>query len=267
MIDPFWQTIQVPAGETRHWEFGRFSFWIRHIEGEWQIATKMTMDDELESRWTLAAPAEFPSETTYQRFAFDISGGGDFITLKPEYPDRSIVSKPTMNLQVPPYSEANFFCGVAMWVKVLAGSELAPKPLTTLPLISLSKTWFGSPLEGEACYASSTNATRDYRNLEPLPYRVVCPVKIMNRTPDPLPFERICIRVKHLKIYQGETYLWSNDIRVTKTSSQELSQVSYAATPPEIDPTAVEIAPSREKVSGGIFLRTFNNLRRTIDIH
>jgi hypothetical protein len=266
-MEPFWTTLQIDTGETRRWELGPLAFWVRHTKGEWHLASEMTPDRSRDDRWTLAVPAEFPEHLNFQRFAFDSEEGDNSLTLKPEFPDRSIVSKPVRKVIIPPNSSGSFYCRVSLWVKLAAGSEKHPRPLTSLQLASLSRTWFGSPLEGEACYASSTNATRNFQELLPYPYRVVCPVKIFNKSSESLSFERICIRVKHLKIFQGEDYLWSNEIRVTKTSTYELSQVSYGNGAPSTDPNAPEVASAREKVSPrGILLRTFNTLRKTIEI-
>ncbi|MDF1752886.1 MAG: hypothetical protein P1U89_08950 [Verrucomicrobiales bacterium] len=267
-MEPFWTTISIPVGETRHWELGPLAFWVRHTKGEWHVASIMTPDRSQDDRWTLAVPSAFPDDLEYERFAFNSQEGDDTLSLKPEFPDRSIISKPLSRVEIPSNSTASFFCRVSLCVKLVAGRENSPRTLTTLALANLSRSWFGTPLEGEACYASSTNAARDHLELQPFPYRVVCPVTIINRSSEPLPFERICIRVNHLKIYQGEQYLWSNEIRVSKSSTFEVSQVTYGSGAPSTEPNAAEIAQARIKVSpGGILLRTFNNLRKTIEIH
>lgn len=266
-MEPFWNTTRIEPGETKYWEIGPLAFWIRRIPGEWHLVREITADSSKDDRWNLGVSAEFPAGKEFERFSFDSEEDDHTLTLQPEFPDRSIVSKPNLNVVIPPGSRATFFCRVSLWVKLSAGSGARQKPLTTLPVANLSRTWFGTSLEGEACYASATNATRDYHDLKPYPYRVVCPVVINNKGSDALPFERICIRVKHLKIYQGSEYLWSNEIRVTKNNAFELSQVVYASDPPSLEPDAPLVAASQEKVSaGGILLRTFNNLRKSIDI-
>jgi len=267
-MESFWKTTTIPPGDPRHWELGPLDLWVRHYDGEWQVAHQTTDNNSLDHRSTVARPADFPLDKPYQRFAFDSPDKEGNFTLKPEFPDRSIVSKPLVNVMIPANSSASFYCGVPLWINLSVGIGEQSRHLCTVPTCNLSRTWFGTPRDGEPCYASSTKASRNFRELEPYQFRVICPVTIHNRCSESLPFERICMRVKHLKLFQGEQYLWSNEIRVTKSSPFEISQVTYSSTPPATEPILGELAPSKEKVStGGLLLRTFNNLRKTIDIH
>ncbi len=267
-MESFWKTTQIPPGETRHWELGPLDLWVRHCDGEWLVSHKTTDDNSLDHRSILAQPGEFPLNQPYQRFAFDSPNKEGFLTIKPEFPDRSIVSKPLVNVTIPANSTASFFCGVPLWINLSVGKVDQSQHLCIIPTCNLSRTWFGTPKDGEACYASSTKAARNFSELEPYQFRVICPVTINNRSGEPLLFERICMRVNHLKLFQGKQYLWSNEIRVTKSSPFEVSQVSYGTMPPTVEPILAELAPSKEKVSpSGLLLRTFNNLRKTIDIH
>lgn len=266
-MQPFWSTTEIAEGETRHWQLGPLEFWVRRLPGEWQVTHHCEEEETLDDRWTLAAPAEFPEDRELRRFAFDSVGSDDQLTLKPEFPDRSIVSRPQIKLEIPPGARASFVCGIPLYVKLLGGTLETPSPLMTLPARILSRTWFGRPQEGESCYAATTRATRDYRQLPPHGFRVLCPVLIKNNTQKPLPFERICIRVKHLALFQGQDYLWSNEIRIVKPNVNDESRVVYGKGAPTIEPSADLVLPPREVISTrSVVARTFNNLRQIMEI-
>ena len=147
-------------------------------------------------------------------------------------------------------------------VDIFAGIVEQPVRLTTIPIRELSRTWFGNVLEGEPCYASVTRAIRDHRILEPYGFRVLCPVAVSNQTSETLPIERICIRVAHLAIYEGEQYLWSNRMKVSKTSLHVASRVTFGSKAPPLEPEAILVEEPRVKADrGGILSQTFNTLK------
>ena len=264
---PFWQTYHIPSGETRHWELGPLDLRIRHLPGEWQNVHRSATDDLSDHRWTLAQEADFPSDANPSRFAIDPAHGDVRLTLLPELPDRSIVSKPTSRIEIPPGTHARFYCGIPLSVRILAGTPESPIELTSVPTRALSRTWFGNPLQGEACYATLTRAVRAPDEIAPYLFRVLCPVKIRNRSNTSLPFERICLRVRHLGIYQGKTHLWTNTSSIVKTNSQQLSQVNFSKGAPGEERDATLITPPRERPgSDNLFLRTFGNLRHLADL-
>jgi hypothetical protein len=263
---PFWQTYHVPTGETRHWEIGPLDLWIRHLPGEWQVVSRSASDDHSDHRWTLARESSFPDSPNLRRFAIDAAHSDDRLTLLPELPDRPIVSKPTSAIEIPAGTHARFYCGIPLSVRILAGPPESAIELTSIPTRALSRTWFGNPLQGEACYATLTRAVRTPEEIQPYLFRVLCPVKIRNRSTTSLPFERICLRVRHLGIYQGKTYLWTNTSSILKTNSQPLSQVTFSKGAPGEERDAILIAPPKERPgSDNLFLRTFGNLRHLAD--
>jgi len=266
-MEPFWQTHPIAPGETRHWEIGPLDLWVRHLPGEWHVLQRCADDDSRDHRWLLAEPAEFPDSPDYRRFALDSAHGENLLTLRPELPDRSVVSRPVSSIEIPSGAHARFYCGIPLCVRLEVGPPGKGLHLTTLPTRELSRTWFGNPLQGEACYATYTRAVRSPEAIEPHLFRVLCPIKIRNRSQDSLPFERICLRVRHLGIYQGKTYLWTNTSSIVKTASQTLSEVTFSKGAPAEERDAVLVVPPREKpASSNLLLRTFGNLRYLADL-
>ena len=68
------------------------------------------------------------------------------------------------------------------------------------------------------------------------PHRAVCPVTIQNAATKGVEISRFCVRVEHLRIYLGQSRLWTNGVTITFEGENEISQVAYAESIPEIEP-------------------------------
>ncbi len=180
-------------------------------------------------------------------------------------PERAVVSRPDTPLEIPKGEAADFFCGIPLRIEVRVGDVDNSIPLATVATRELSKTWFGTPQVGEAAFASKTGAVLDHRQLRPRGFRAVCPVSIRNDTRETLLVERICLRVIHLSLFEGAEYLWTNVVRITKSSVSDPSRVVYGTGAPEQETTAVRVAePEERPPATGVIHRTFTNLRQFI---
>lgn len=259
----YWKSVTIPEGDTRHWSVGLLELWVHHGPSEWQIWHSMAEDPLIDGSYALGEPCEKPDRPVQQRFASDASS--DSLILRPAYPDRPIVSYPGSKVSVPAKSEASFVCGIPLAMQLVSGANESASALMTLPLRHLSKTWFGTPLAGEPCYSASTAAVRDHRELTANKYRALCPVFVVNRTKKPLPIERICIHVEHLELFEGEDFLWTNDVTVSKEAESETSRVTYGSGPPSTDSGAqLVLCPREIPPSRSVFLKTFNHLRTVL---
>lgn len=260
-IDPFWTTLTLEPHESRRWDLGPLSLWIRRAPVEWQIVTAYSKFEADDARWSLAQPSSFPPNAKVRRFA--VESDSNELKLEPVYPDRSIVAKPAEPIEIPAGARANFVCGVPLDVRVSGGGRELAKILTR----NLSKTWFGSRSEGEACYGTSTSAARDHQQLPILGFRALCPVRILNRSKKALLFERICLRVRHLDLYHGASGLWANEVGIIKTSEEEASRVVYRDGAPQQDEHADLVFKANKKPpSDGLVARTFSGIRSLIDL-
>lgn len=265
-MEPFWKNYTIEEGETRYWRLGPLEIWAKRLAGEWQIAHRTEPGRSLDSRWSLAESAVLPPDVEWLRYILDSPMSDPQLILRPEMPDRAIVSRPEEKLELPGGARARFVCGIPLWIRIEVGSEDQSENfhLTTLPTRNLSKTWFGSPRIGEPAYASPTRAVRDYRDLAPYGFRALCPVVVRNETRETLSVARICLRVNHLGLFQGEDYLWTNQVRATRQTLTKPCRVRYDDGP-GIAEEVVPVFPAREKPSPeGSLLRTFTNLRHFI---
>lgn len=265
-MEPFWKRYSIGEGETRYWGLGPLEIWARRLPGEWQIAHRTAKGESLDSRWSLAEVADKPPEVEWLRYIFDSPMPDPRLVLRAEMPDRAIVSRPEEKLELPGGATARFVCGIPLWIRIEVGSEESSElyHLTTLPARILSKTWFGSPRIGEPAYAAPTRAVRVYRDLAAYGFRALCPVVVCNETRETLSVTRICLRVKNLGLFQGENYLWTNQVRATRQTLTKASRVRYDDGPGIVE-DVVPVFPAREKPSPeGSLLRTFTNLRHFI---
>lgn len=261
-FSPFWGTYKIPVGETCRWDLGPLSLWIRRSVGEWQIATLRSDSEGCDHRWALAQSDSIAPDAKIRRFA--VESEDDELSLTPAFPIRSVVAKPAEPIEIPAAAKAHFFCGVPLSVKI-SGSG---KGLIAVPTRKLSKTWFGSAKEGEACFGTSTRAVRDFQQLPKLGFRALCPVRVLNRSSTPLRFERICLRVRFFDLYHGEKGLWSNELGVIKEDGDDPSRIVYRRGAPPPDPGAALIFNAAQKPPSDSFVaRTFSGIRSLMDIH
>ena len=88
------------------------------------------------------------------------------------------------------------------------------RPLTEVATEVLSKTWFGEPQSGELCYSLRSNMRHRLSEVDLLDHLATCPVTIRNASDEPLDFQRFCLRVQHLSLFQGNRGLQTNGVEV-----------------------------------------------------
>ncbi len=256
-----WEPLSFDRGETRHWIFGPLDLWIRRTEHEWHVHAGRDPDNE--ERPFAVEEGEFPGDSEYRRIA--AAKGESIITLAPVFPDRPVVARPELDLTVPPGAEALFFAGIPVWIAIRAGEKSGGSLVEEACLI-LSNTWLGAPTEGELCYALQTRASRDPAKMRTGAWRVTCPVFIKNKSEESLELQRICIRVKHLNIYEGAERLWSNQVNARYLSEEKTTEVDYVAKAPVYESGTKLLSKAREKPEkGGILARTFSSIRDIAD--
>lgn len=239
-----------------HWRIGPLDLWVRQVEAEWRVAAARAEEERLAQ----VDDAEPQSAVEWRRWAS--AQEGSTLRAVPRLPDRSVVVRPGAPLQILPGCEARFFVGIPVWVGVFAphggnGDVLICEEHT----LQLSKSWFGTPVEGELCYALKTRAKRLLDELDPSSHRVVCPLLLRNEARDTLDFQRLCLRARHLNVYQGSRHLWTNEGMVTFRGDAALAHVTYGEGPPPFDGAGALLSEARDRPERGFVSRTFDNLK------
>jgi len=248
-----WTPRPVEPGRCYHWQIGPLDLWIEHSGGEWRIASATAGED---GRVGVAELAEKPPDIEWRRWSADVDAPQ--VALMPVFPDRSVIVRPDEKLSIMPKNEALFFVSVPVWIRVLVGKK-EPVALCEEPSVVLSKSWFGTPTEGESCYALRTAAQRVVDDLPCEPHRAVCPVRIRNGWSESLLFERFCLRVRHLAIFAGAEHMWATQCNVKYHGGGAKSGIVYGKNAPDFDRADKAVGEARQPAGKGFFLRTFDS--------
>lgn len=248
-----WGPLQLSNdGEVRTFEAGDLRLWLKRKgdeiwisyhhkkpEGEDKGPAKMPPADVEWSRW---APKEIE----------------DSITLLPVFPDLPLVVNSEFPLRVSPGSSIQIFTRIPIWLRISMGKK--DMLLTEVPTVKLSRTWFGTPMEGELCYWATTKARRSLSNVERKPYLVSCPIQITNKTNEDLDFEKFCFRVERLKIFSYQDELWADETRIVYQGEEQHSDISMSGRLPKGMENAKLISPPRKPIQQNLATRTFRKI-------
>lgn len=240
------------AEETNAYELGDLKLWFKHKDEEIWIGHRYAdSDDE-----TSAAKTTAPEDLEWARWA--PKDPVDSVKIMPAFPDLPLVVNSEFPLRVNPGGSIQIFTRIPVWVRISIGKK--DIVLTELPTIKLSKTWFGTPMEGELCYWATTKARRSLSNVERKPYLVSCPIQITNKTETDLDFEKFCFRVERLKIFTYREELWSDETRIVYQGEEQHSDISMSGRLPKGMENARLISPPRKPMQRSLATRTFKKI-------
>jgi len=227
-VNAMWNTFSCDNNVLYQWQNGPLKIWLKRTANDWLLASDTFIEEDAQTGWSQLL--EEPAGLEWKRWPFNDMF--DQVALIPVMPDRPLVVKTRIESNLPPGVKAMFYVHISLHVKVSAVLKNRMVEMIRLPTITLSNTWFGDNFGGELCYALKTRAVRDQRDATFAPYRAVCPVLIHNDSDTALPIQKICIRAKHLNIYQTPERLWTNQVNVTFRGEGLTSRVDYKTTLP-----------------------------------
>ena len=238
--------------------FSTLTVWLKRSGEDWHLASRKSEEQTTAAALKQIPGSRIPKDLSFSRWVV----GGDLSTVRfvPAMPDRPIVVRPAVALKVPAGKDALFFTSIPVWVRVIAGS---PEGITLceLPSLVLSNTWFGEPTAGELCYGLRTRAVRSLEEVETRTYVAVCPITVRNRAPKELNFERLCIRVEHLNVYQSPDRLWTNELEVRFQGEEQSSQVTIGREAPQFAEEPVKVCEARQQADKTLLAQSFSVLR------
>jgi hypothetical protein len=253
-----WEPKEIRLETWYHTRIGPLDAWIKRSQADWYLTHERQRDREkVQPRPVPLHPAQSSARVERLTWTRWVAGEeGNRVQFLPVLPDRSVVIRPRYPLNVPRGKDVLFFVNIPIWVRILVGLPETVM-LCELPTVVLSNTWFGDPITGELCYSLKTRAMRDLKAVENHAYMATCPVLIRNQAPSDLDFQRICIRVEHLSVYQGETRLWTNRVEVLFRGEELTGQITFNRNVPGFDEAAVPLCPAREPVEKSLLKRSF----------
>lgn len=177
------------------------------------------------------------------------------LKVTPVFPDLPIVVFSEYPLKVLPGTSIQIYTRIPIWIRISLKKN--DHVLSELPSLKLSKTWFGTPVEGELCYWATTKARRNLSRVEKKPYVVNCPIQITNKATADLDFEKFCYRVEQLKIYEYEQELWADETQITYQGEELLSDITMSGKLPKGMEKSVLLSGPRNKARRNLAIRTF----------
>ena len=74
-------------------------------------------------------------------------------------------------------------------------------------------------------------------------------------------FQKLCLNVEHLRIYQGEKQLWTNVINITNWSEDQLNQVDFSSDVPDFEKGCELLCKERIPVDKSLLKKSFSILK------
>lgn len=247
-----WGSVTLSTGEKADFfQLGDLRLWLKYKDEEIWIGHRYAVHGDTgknsdsppeDLEWARWAPKE-PDNT---------------IKMMPVFPDLPLVVNSEYPLRVNPGGSIQIFTRIPVWIRISIGKK--DTVLTELPTATLSRTWFGTPMEGELCYWATTKARRSLSNVERKPYLVSCPIQITNKTDEDLDFEKFCFRVERLKLFLYKEELWSDETRIVYQGEEQHSDISMSGRLPKGMDDARLISPPRKPEQRSLATRTFRKI-------
>ncbi|WP_445666446.1 DUF432 domain-containing protein [Fodinibius sp. AD559] len=248
MKHEIWGDRSLTENQVEYITVGDLHLWIKYRNEEVWIAH--AYNDEFEQK---AGSDQPPQNVEWSRWAHKNSSAD--ITVTPAYPDRPLVLHSEYNLKVSPETRIQIFTRIPIWVRIsLANNNYQ---LMELPAIKLSRTWFGTFIEGELCYHATTKARRDLSHVDKKPYFVSCPIKIDNKSDEELTFSNFCFRVERLSMYLHDDELWADETQIIFQGEELNSEVIMTGKLPDGITTKQLLTKPRRQVQKSLATRTF----------
>ncbi|MBN2737030.1 MAG: DUF432 domain-containing protein [Spirochaetales bacterium] len=219
----FWKSHHISDDKLYYARIGALEIWIKRYLDDWYIAYERGehKNDVVE----LTTLSEEKIGLDWTRWV--INARNDMITFKPVMPDKPVIVRPEISINLVPGNEGKFYINLPLWVRFEVG-EREPIVLTEIPIRIHSKTWYGDTSSGELCYSLRSMVRKKHDDLEPSPTSAVCSVTLQNKSKSELKFERICLNVQHLAIYANEKALCTTHLYISFKGEDNVGQVSFA---------------------------------------
>lgn len=248
-----WGTYPLNSDRAiSHLRLGDLNLWMQRKDDEVWIGNNYRQ----EGNKSAAAQSEPPADLEWSRWA--PKELEDSVTLLPVFPDLPLVVNSEFPLRVTPKSSIKIYTRIPVWLRISMGKT--DMILAELPTVKLSRTWFGTPMEGELCYWATTKARRSLDNVEKKSHLVSCPIQITNKTEEDLDFDKFCLRVERLKIFAYQDELWADETRIVYQGEDQHSDITMSGQLPKGMEGAKLISSPRKPLQRSLATRTFRKI-------
>lgn len=249
MKQMFWKNYPINEGQDPlHFNFKSLHVWIKKHEQEFWIAheyatedvTQPSLDDE--TLWNRWAPKKDEQE----------------VRLRPVFPTLPVIVSSEYPLKLAPGAKIKVYSRIPAFLEIsLPKSDYV---MLELPITKLSRTWFGTTLEGELCYWLTSKTRRSLEMVESDPFLIQCPIQITNKSEAELIFDQFCYRVERLGVYLVDQYLWSDATNIVYQGEEQHSDITMTGKLPSEVGKGELLSKPRNPVSRSFATRTFKKL-------
>jgi hypothetical protein len=255
----WWGRHSVEAGRIDYWQIGPLNLWIQHLAHQWRFSWVHSPDwlDPRVRSVPSATQESIPPEAENLHCAF-LDSREDLI-FAPTLANRPVVTRLATPLQVIPGENVTLYVVSPLWLRV----EMAQpsKPLHEFPIFRLSDTWFG-PMSsaGSLCYASSSPAFLELREVPLRMHCAITAVTIRNSSANALPIDRLNIPLPQLSLfYSPRTGFWTDAITLEHNEGAEMATLRIDRQPPaDAAPTQFVTGPRQTVADTGTVFRAFS---------
>lgn len=247
-----WGSFPLEVGEINYLTIGDLHLWLHQKKDEVWIGHRYDYEFTNDNKTDHKAPQDLEWSRWAPREV------EDSVKLLPAFPNLPLVVNSEFPLHVSPGSNIKIFTRIPIWLRISMGKK--DRVLTELPTIKLSRTWFGTTMEGELCYWATTKARRSLSNVERKPYLISCPIQITNKTEENLDFDKFCFRVERLKIFSWQDELWADETRILYQGEEQHSDINMSGRLPKGMEDAKLISPPRNPIQKNFATRTFRKI-------
>lgn len=255
-----WEPIAIEPEQCLQGQIGPLCLWVRRSADELHAAFKRLSEPEAEVVSRILSPTVEPEPEGLAWSRWIAGKEENILQLIPVMPDRSVVVRPESAVKIPSGQEAVFFISIPIWVKLSIG-ESSRIALCTEPSVIMSGTWFGDPTSGELCYSLQSRARRCLSDSERRPHRCICPVRIKNASPDQIDIQRLCVALDHLRIYDSELQLWTNQVTVVVQGPEQTSKIDYSNVAPEYESVGKLLTEAKVPQKKTLLKRSISSLQ------
>jgi len=235
----WWGEFELAEAAHARWRIGPLHLAALRNGPDWLIEYRQSADP-LDSTIAVELPADGPLDPPGERWRFALESAHPRLCLQPALADRPVSVRPKEPVWLPPGQSARFFVSTPLWLRLTGGARGAY--FTELPTFRPSDTWFGAIETGELCYATRTRAHASREELPSVPHRAVTPVKVINKSRESLPIERLKLPMPNLPLYVDSELRFSTPavefvresldgaatMRVTRERAAEIERVADA---------------------------------------
>ncbi len=200
---------------------------------------------------TLKTPKQEAEESLF------LTGPQGHVFLEPALPDLPLLLKPSRRLSILPGQTMKAYVEVPVSVRLFFQTKHKKDFLAEIPARTLSKSYFGNMDNGKLAYSLESPLHDSVLSYGSPSYSVYCPLVIMNKSAQPLLFERMLLQVPYLSLYEGKQRIYGKTVHIRFQGADQISQVNIQKGPPETEEALKFAAPPRRKEDKGLIRKSF----------